>query len=252
METLKRVLQSWGVPVMMTGVYVVLMVVSETSNTGKAWMAIGLGFVFVVWFVFRLLTTQAALSRAVAVGETARVIELTGERLARTKNPAARIPVLVPRAMAFELRGDWEAVRSVLDTLRIDAAPESARAPWQVLAASVHVGMLVEQGATAEARRVLDAELLPASKRVDRRLHPLPYQYAQLATGRVLAAEGEVAAARTALQSVLDDIRAQAAARAIAHAYLARLADSPAAAAQHRAEITKLVTDASPWLRGER
>jgi hypothetical protein len=249
METLKRVLQSWGVPVMMTGVYVVLMVVSDTSTTGKAWMAIGLGFVFVVWFVFRLLMTQAALSRAVSVGDTARVLELTDEQLARTKQPAARVPLLVDRALAFVLRGDWAAVRAALEEARLEAIPEAARPRWQVLSASARVGMLVEQGAIPEARRVLDAELQPAAERVDRRLHPLPYLRAQLATGRVLAAEGDAAGARTMLQRVLDDVRAQAATRALAHAYLARLADSPAAAAQHRAEITRLVTDASAWVR---
>ena len=65
MSAWMRFLQSWGVPIMMTGVYGVLMWSSETDNTGKAWMAIGLGFVFCVWWLFRVLTTQAALSRAV-------------------------------------------------------------------------------------------------------------------------------------------------------------------------------------------
>ncbi|MBC7974062.1 MAG: hypothetical protein H7138_03690, partial [Myxococcales bacterium] len=79
------VLARWGVPVMMSGAYALLAVTSETDTAGQAWMAVGLAFVFVVWFVFRTLTETAALSRAIHVGDVARLFELAARQLPRAR-----------------------------------------------------------------------------------------------------------------------------------------------------------------------
>jgi hypothetical protein len=70
-ERIWRILQRWAVPVMMTLAYVFLAATSETNNTGKAWMGVGLVFVLIVWFMFRGLTETAALSRALSIGDVA-------------------------------------------------------------------------------------------------------------------------------------------------------------------------------------
>jgi hypothetical protein len=245
-------LQSWGVPVAMTGVYAVLAWSSGTSTTGKAWMAIGLAFVFVLWWLFRLLTEHAALSRAVAVGDSARVLELTERQLRKRKKPAARARYLVYRGLAHELRGDWAEALAAVDEARFDGLSGSAKASWQLLAASVRIAALVETGKASEARRALDRELTPAMRSLDRRLHGSAYVFGNLATGRVLAAEGARDEATSALQGVVDDIRAGAGLRATAHHYLARVSDDPAAIARHRAEIAKLVPDPAAWVRTAR
>ena len=243
-----RILQSWGVPVMMTGVYAVLMWSSETDNTGKAWMAIGLAMVLVVWWLFRTLTAIAALSRAVAVGDAKRTLELVDEQLPRRKRPGARAPLLIARALAHELRGDWAAVLAALDEAEVTAIPEGQRPSWHVLACSARIGALLETGEVAAAKRLLETTLVPAAGTLDRRRHPSAHLHVTLAKGRVAAAEGRADDARTLLQAVLDDVHAGGAVRALAHFYLARIAAEPAAD-KHRAEITKLVPDETLWIR---
>jgi tetratricopeptide (TPR) repeat protein len=244
-----RFLQSWGMPIVMTIAYAALAVISETSTTGKAWMAIGLAFVLVVWFLFRYLTEQAALSRAVAVGDAPRILELVNAQLRRRKRPASRVPYLVYRAQAHELRGDFPAALASLDEARLDTIPSSMWPTWQVLASAVRVGVLVETGKVADARRVLETELAPAGAKLDPRLHPSARLYIPSSIGRVLAAEGKHAEARPLLRAVLDDIRAPSVLRAVALRELARIADDPSEAAKHRAELAKLVPDANAYLR---
>ena len=146
MTAVVRILQSWGVPVAMTGVYATLAWSADTSTTGKAWIAIGLALVLVVWWLFRFLTENAALARAVSVGDANRVLELTERQLHLRKRARARAPYLVYRGLAFELRGDWTQALAAIDEARLEAVRASQRPMWQLLAASVRIAALVETG----------------------------------------------------------------------------------------------------------
>ena len=211
-------LQTWGAPVGMTGAYLVLMWSSDTDTTGKAWMAIGLGFVFVIWFVFRMLTQNAAIARAIAIGDSARILAVAEKYLKSHRAPAARAPYLVARAFAHELRGDWPAVLASLDEAKLDAIPVRARPTWRLRAASSRIAALVATGRLDEARAVLDRDLQPDANHV---LHSDAYLAANLAAGRVLAAEGKRPEATARLAKVRDDIRASAAMRAAVESTLA-------------------------------
>lgn len=246
-----RILQSWGVPLAMAGVYGVLMWSSDTDNTGKAWMAIGFAMVLVVWWLFRTLTAIAALSRAVNVGDTKKTLELVDEHLAHKKPPAMRATLLIARARALELRGDWAGVISALDEAQIDKIAVKQRPSWQVFAASARIGALIETGKIADAKRVLETELAPAASGLDARVQRTSMLHVTLAIGRVAAAEGRAAEAKPLLQAVLDDIHAGGAVRALAHLYLARIESEPAAA-KHRAEIANLIPDEALWIRTAR
>lgn len=246
-----RLLQSWGVPVMMTGVYGVLMWSSETDNTGRAWMAVGLAMVFVVWWLFRTLTAVAALSRAATNGDTKTTLALVDERLARKKKPAARAPLLIARARALELRGEWAAVLTALDQAELAAIAEPQRASWQVLAASARIGALIETGKVADASSVLEMELVPAAAKLDRRTDRASLLHVPLARGRLAAVAGRPDEARPLLQTVLDEVHAGGAVRSLAHFYLARIEPEPVAAT-HRAEIGKLIADETGWIRAAR
>lgn len=250
MDAAIRFILVWGVPIGMTGAYGVLAWSSDTDTTGKAWMAIGLGFVWVIWYVFRFLMQDAALSRAVATGDVTKVLELTGAQLGRRRGAAARAPYLAARAHAYAIRGDWAEVLSTLAEADVAAVAERNRPAVQLTAGTSKIAALLGTREVAAARRALDDELAPAAA-ADRSVRSLAYLIVRTARGRVLAAEGDSAGARAELGKLLDDIRATSMQRATAHYELARLdeaAGDTAAAAMHRAEIAKLVP-ADAWVR---
>ncbi|MGE5186288.1 MAG: hypothetical protein ACM31C_29740 [Acidobacteriota bacterium] len=202
----------WVVPAMMTTAYTILMITSETDTTGKAWESMGLAFVLVLWFVFRLVTERAAMARAVAVGDAERVLELAEFQLARRGSARKKAPFSVYRALALEIREDWQGALAELDRTE-------QRGGFRQLAATVRTTALAELGRVAEARKVFDAEL--SGKPVTRE-HEADI-LARLADARLLIAEGDRAGAQALLERLCDDIRAGSGIRARAKALLAKI-----------------------------
>jgi hypothetical protein len=210
-------LASWiAPPLLMSIAYGVLAWSSETDNTGKAWMAVGFGFVVVIWLVSRILVEQTAMSRAVASGDAERILAIADKQLARRRGDAARAPFLVYRAFAVEARGDHAGALAAL------AEARPAEPGLQLLAAALRVLALVETGDVAGARRTCSDELEPRAATLDQRLHAAPHIHANLARGRLLLAEGRRDEGRHELQRVVDDIRAGTAIRDRARALLLR------------------------------
>ena len=230
MERLWAILQRWAVPVMMSLAYALLAVTSETDTAGTAWMAIGLLFVLVVWFVFRALTETAALARALNVGDVAKLLQLAERFLPRKRRPADRAPFLIGRALAEQLRGEFAAALATVDA----AAPGPELQP---LAAAIRIGALIELGRpAADARPHLVAA-------------PRAPALAWLAEGEIAWGDAQPAEAAALFARIIDDVRAGSATRAIAHVYAARIAADPAVAARHRAAATALATPEATWLR---
>jgi hypothetical protein len=190
-------LASWLIPLMMTGAYVVLIMTSDVDATGAAWEAIGLGFVLVLWFLFRVLTEDAAMARAVDIGDADLVIELADFQLKRRRSASRRAPFHVYRALAYDVRGDWKAALAELDR----AEP---RGNWRALAATVRVSALAETGRTEEARKLFDAEL---AGRVVTRVMQVDI-LTRLAEARLRRAEGDREGATKVLDRLVDDVRA--------------------------------------------
>jgi hypothetical protein len=227
-DTLSR----WAVPVMMTLAYAFLAATAETSTSGKLWMAAGLGLVLIAWFAFRALAGSAALSRALAVGDTARLFELSGQGLARRRRPAARARFLVARGLARLLRGEFAAALTALEAAR--PAPDLAP-----LATALGIAARVELDRPAEGLTV--------------RAPRAPW-LAWLAEGMLAWRRAELDAAAPLLLRVTGDIRAGSALRAIAHVYAARIAEARSDrsdAARHRAAAANLADADAAWLRGE-
>ncbi len=217
-ESAWRFLQVWGVPIGMTGAYLVLMSTSDTDNTGKAWMAVGLGFVFVIWFVFRLLTQNAALARAIDNGDADRILAVSAKFLSTHRADKARAPYLVAQAFAHELRSEWPQALASLDAAKLSALPAAPRVRWELRVASTRIAALLGTGKLAEARTVLERDLRPDANHP---VHSDAYLAANLAAGRVLAAEGNRTEAATRLARITADIRASAAMRAAVQSALA-------------------------------
>lgn len=214
----------WVAPGMMCIAYFVLMATSEVGWSGKAWEALGLAFVMTLWFLFRSLTARGAMARAVAVGDGDRVLELAEQR----RGPARHLY----RALAHDIRGEWPATLAELDRAR----PEGG---WRLIAAAVRVGALVETGRATEARAVFDAELAGGARERDHSATTL----VRLAEARLSWGQGDLEAAERQLAALVDDVRAGAGVRAVAHGYAARIAAArgdEAAAARHRTRAAEL------------
>jgi hypothetical protein len=208
--TIWVLLASWLIPLMMTGAYVVLMATSETDVAGKIWEGVGLGFVLFLWFLFRSLTARAALSRAVAVGDAARVLELVADQR------GARASVY--RAIAHEIRADWAAALRELGSLQ----PAGS---LRVLAMTIRVTAFVELGHIADARRAFEDPALPAARHYSLDLLAL------LSEARLRLAEGDREGARALFTRVADDVRTGERQRTIAKSYLARSSSGSGAGA---------------------
>ena len=187
------------VPLMMAGAYAVLISTSEVGTSGALWESGGFVLVLGFWFAFRIMTRRAALSRAIAVGDPDRILEL-----------ATRPSQAIERAIAYELRRDWPDVLRALE----EARPATAEA--HVIAAAVRIHALCETGEVARARELLDREIEPRVAGLDRRMQATGHGRAQLARARVLAAEGQRAEAEAVLARVVDDVRADPTTRAAA------------------------------------
>ena len=187
-----RFLASWVIPLIMSGAYIILMYTSETDTKGKLWEAGGLAAVLFLWWLFRRLTSSAAMTRAIAVGDAERVLELADGR-----------PVY--RALAFEIRGEWPAVLRELDGL----TPTGTE---RVLAATAKIAALAATERAADARAVYDRDLVGAAIPRDLEMH------VRLAEARVRLAEGDRAGAHRLLDKIANDIRAGERLRELAQA----------------------------------
>jgi len=235
-----RVLARWAIPIMMTCSYCFLAYAADTTSAAKGWMFGGLFFVLVLWFIFRRITAEASLARALAVGDTQSLRMLVDEQLARRQSREVRARFLVYRGLAHELDGDWSGVEAALDEAGDPGDARLAR-----LAAAARVAAFVETGDAARAREVFEAELA-ASRAViggPRDLGGPTDLIVRLAEGRLAFAEHAGELATSLLARIVDDVRAGSAMRATAHRYLARLAADRGdreAAARHTAAAAKL------------
>lgn len=224
-------LARWLVPSMMLLAYAFMAATAETDSTGQAWLALGFAFVLVLWFVVRFLTSSAAVSRALAVGDADRIFEIAGRELAG-RTGKSRGKWLYAIAFAHETRGSWD------DALEWSGKAAEAGVQGDLVAklAAVRVAALVELGRAAEAREVFAASLASAKGfELD--------SLARVSDARIAWAEKTPEAASPLLKRVIDDIRAGSFTRATAHGYAARIADARGdvtAAMKHRVEISKL------------
>jgi hypothetical protein len=235
-ERIWAVMSRWAVPVMMTLAYAFLAATSETNNTGRMWMGVGLLFVFAVWFSFRVMTETAGLSRALAVGDVAKLRELADHQLPRLRRPEPRARMFVARALAYQLCGQFAealaAIEAALATERL--APE-----LMPLAATIQIGALVELG-----RPKTDDWPHPIAS-------PAAPALAWLAVAEIAWRDRRLDEAAETFARVIDDVRAGSAVRAIAHVYAARIADmrrEHTAAVDHRARAAALAMPEAIWL----
>ncbi|HSS01632.1 MAG TPA: hypothetical protein VLM79_31450 [Kofleriaceae bacterium] len=284
LERIWSILSRWAVPVMMSLAYVLLVATSDTDTLGTLLMATGLVLVLIGWFIFRRLTESAGLSRALSIGDVPRLLAIAEHSLPGARKPAARARLLVARALGQQLRGDHAGALTALDAIdAIDAgnAGPADRVPpdLQALAIVVRRAAMIELGRSSELRATANepssAPGAPAPSgssppsapdgrgiadtrgAADTRGFGRPGAGAAIAwlgDGQLALAADDLDAAAASFARVIDDIRAGSAARAMAHLYAARIADTRGDSAEserHRASATALASPEASWLRGQ-
>ncbi|HUS31489.1 MAG TPA: hypothetical protein VMZ53_23450, partial [Kofleriaceae bacterium] len=197
-------LASWLLPpTLMAGAYTILALTSDTGAFGKSFMALGFGFVIVLWLVFRTAAESAGISRALSGGDADSLLAISTKQLRRRRrsSDASRAPFLIYKALAHELRNE------PTDALAAATEAKPSREHHALLALAVRITSLVDLGRAAEAH-TLAADLEALAARVDRRLQPMPHHYAHLARARLLAADAKLTEANAELSKVIDDVRA--------------------------------------------
>ena len=221
-----RMIASWFVPLVMAIAYMTFALLSGASHTGWAWLSIGLAFVMTLWWLIRTLMRNAAITRAMAVGDSEMLIETDRRPLSA--------------AVAHDMNAAWIKSLAVLDRITVTKPRD------RVLVATLRIGALVETGEVAKARVALDA-LQPELAPLHPRLEAPSHLAAALAQGKVLAAERANAEALVVLQKVIEDVRTGQRVRGLAHHYAARAAAADgqhALADKHRERASALAPNA--------
>ncbi|HEY0193501.1 MAG TPA: hypothetical protein VGC42_20430 [Kofleriaceae bacterium] len=206
-----RLASRWAVPVMMTLAYVFLAATSETNNTGRMWMLVGLVFVMCVWFTFRELTEQAGLARALSVGDLPQLETIAHRQLAASRRPATRARPLVARAFAHLLRGQHAEALATLDELAMGPRASKWLGAVGPLASAIRVIATIELGRPVDAARAAIIRMPDAPA------------LAWLADGVLAWHDGARDQAAGLLDRAAHDVRAGTAVRELAQRYRARV-----------------------------
>ena len=225
------------IPLIIVSAFALLFIEGQPRGVAAVMFVLATAVMIGLWNLMRELRAHASATRAAAVGDPDELIQIANEQIARRLTQRSRAPFYVYLALAHEQRGDWADAIAALDRA-LEYRP--LKPAWRLLAACARTGVLVEQGDAAGARKVYDAQVLPASQRLS---GPGAKLLALEAEARVRFAEGDVAGAAPLFQRMSSDIRLGPATRAVAHWYAGRCADASGdkdAAERHFASAAKL------------
>jgi hypothetical protein len=235
-KRLVRIADIVAVPALMGIAYALLEL--EGHPTELPAILILLAFLAVVglWSLVRELRAHATVARLAAVGDADELIEVATGEIQRRLTRRSKAPFSIYLALGHYLRGEWDDAQRALDAGAIDRL----RPAWRLLAASTRVGVLVERGDAAGARRLYDRDVARLAARM---AGPGARLLAVEAEARVKLAEGDCAEAAPLFARMSGDVRLGPATRAMAHAHAARCAEAAGdaeAAAHHRADAAHL------------
>ncbi len=213
-------LVDWAMLAMLAIGYTILMA-SGMPLIAKILAALGFALVLLLWFTARELRSHANIQRASAVGDPAEILRLTEVLLARRRSTNRRAPLLIYRATAQLLEGQFEAALATLDAVQLQRLRPRRRRGWQRLYAATRLTVLALLGRAAEARQVFAGQLEPLAASAPTAADALLLQEA---TAKLDYVEGRRAAAREGLKSLVENVRIAESARAIHCYFLASLA----------------------------
>jgi tetratricopeptide (TPR) repeat protein len=225
------------IPVIIAGAFALLFIEGKPRGVAAILFCVATAVMIGLWNLMRELRAHATATRAAAVGEPDELIELARTQIARRLTQRSRAPFYVYLALGHQLRGDWDDATRALDRA-LEYRP--LKIAWRLLAATARLGIQVEQGDAAAARKTFDNQITPVAQRL---AGPGVKLLAEEAEARVRFAEGDAAGAAPMFERMCGDVRLGPATRALAHWYAARCAEARgdrATADRHFADAAKL------------
>jgi hypothetical protein len=224
------------IPVIIAGAFSLLILEGRPTGIAFLLFCTATGVMIALWNLMRELRAHATATRAAAIGEPDELITFARDQIKQRLFARSRAPFYVYVGLGHQLRGDWDAAAAAFD----EADTYGLKPAWWVLANTARVGLHVERGDAAGARKLFDERVMPAARRMR---GPGVQLLIAEAEARVRFAEGELAAARPLFERMCKDVRLGPATRALAHWYAARCADAAGeadVAARHFADAAKL------------
>jgi len=244
-KTFFRALDTWIIPGVLILTWLMLIATSDVGGIAAVFTLFAFGMVMVLWATYRELRVHAAASRLAAQGQPDELIALAEGEIARRWFPRSRVPFHIYASIAHQLRGDWDEARRALAAADLRRLGGRSQRSWGILHAAQRINVLAEAGDAAEARRVLEQDLLPAIRFV-------PGAGARViadeAEARVLLAEGRRDAALPTYEKLAKDIRLGPATRALCRYHAAQCLEAiePEAAREAYADAARLAPQT--WL----
>src|SRR5262249_4097972 len=140
-----------------------LFIEGQPRGVAAILFCVATGVMIGLWNLMRELRAHASATRAAAVGEPDELIELARGQIARRLTERSRAPFYVYLALGYQLRGEWDEANRALDRA---LAYRPLKIAWRMLAATARVGVQVEQGDAAAARRTFDEQVAPVARRL--------------------------------------------------------------------------------------
>lgn len=196
-------------------------IVFRSSTSTGSWPVVTLAALAVSAAVMVLWRAAGALRRLqqlLAEGRPDPMLRIVRRRLRYRGGGRNRGPLLVFKAAALSMKGEWERGLEVLD--EIDPAadlPEERRLHWELATFSTRFSCLIFLERIDEARALYEAEIAPRADDADAKLA------AEAMEAELWFCEGARGEARTVFERLVGDYRLPASARAVFHYFLGRI-----------------------------
>lgn len=227
-------------PLALGAAFGVFIILADVPWWAKVLGFVALGAATFVYSAVRELKTHVRVRQHAALGDPDSILAITETELTRRRRPRARLPFVIYRANALQMKGEWDESLELLERARLDVVGGKARRHWEFLHAHSLLGALLHTGEIGPARELLAGRIEPMARRLP---EPLATLSLDEANARVAFFLGKLADSKARFERLIADERVPSSSRAMYHYYLARIARAqsrPDEAEQHAATAAKL------------
>jgi hypothetical protein len=229
-----------ALPLALGAVFGMVLLLADLPWWGTVLGFVALGAVAFVYAAIRELESHRRVRQHAALGDPDAILAIADAELGRRRSSRTRLPFIIYRANALQMKGEWEESLGLLERARLEAVGGKARRHWEFQHAHSLLGALLHTGEVGQARELLAGRIEPMARRLP---EPLGQLALDEATARVDFFTGKLDDSKALFERLVADERLPASSRGMYHYYLARIAraeDNGDAAENHAASAAKL------------